>query len=386
MQVTARDVERVREAVGAIARRTPVVSSRALSERTGGQVLLKAENLQRTGSFKVRGAAAKLAALGPDRERGVVCASAGNHGQGVAAAAAACRVPCEVFVPADAPVGKCEAMAAQGATVHRAGESVDACLGVAREHAAAHGMAIVHPFDDPEVVAGQGTLGLELLEDVPGLATVVIPVGGGGLASGVALAVKAARPQVRIVGVRAAESRRTLADGIAIKHPGELTGPLLEELLDDRVEVSEEAIAEAMYLCLERAKLVVEGAGAAGVAAVLGGHVLPAASGATVVVLSGGNVDAGVLASVARRHETAVGRRLVLLTRVADSPGALAGLLDRVARSGGNVVDLSHVRDGVDLNVRETVVELVLETRGPEHAETVLRDLDGAGYQTRLLG
>ncbi len=385
MTVGARDVERVRVAVGAVAHRTPVLTSRAVSDRAGGTVVLKAENLQRTGSFKIRGATAKLLALGDAAAGGVVCASAGNHGQGVAAAAAARGVACIVFVPTDAPIAKLEAMEGAGATVRRAGSGVDECLGFAREHAAEHGLPVVHPFDDDEIIAGQGTLGLELLEDVPDLRRVVVPVGGGGLAGGVALAVKAADPSIEVVGVRAVPARGTLADGIAVKHPGAITGPLLHELLDDRVEVGEAAIAEAMYLCLERAKLVVEGAGAVGVAALVSGAIAPAPGGSTVVVLSGGNVDAGVLASVARRHETASGRRMVLFTRVSDRPGGLAEMLDRIAGAGANVVDLSHVREGVDLNVRETAVELVLETRGAEHARGVLDDLQAAGYSPQVM-
>jgi threonine dehydratase len=243
----------------------------------------------------------------------------------------------------------------------------------------------VHPFDDPDVVAGQGSLGLELLEDVPDLARIVIPVGGGGLCSGVAIAVKSARPEVEVVGVRPADASLTIADGIAVKHPGELTSALLDQWVDEMAVVGEDEIAEAMVLLMERCKLVVEGAGAVGVAALLGGHVAPAASGTTVAVLSGGNVDPGLLASIARRHETEAGRRLVLLTRVADRPGALAGLLACVASTGANIVDVSHRREGLDLHVRETAVELVLETRGHEHAERVLGALADAGYEATVI-
>ena len=387
--VTARDIEAARPAVETIARRTPVLSTRTFSERAGGTVVLKAENLQRTGSFKVRGAAAKLAALGDGCRRGVVCASAGNHGQGVAAAAAALGVACEVFVPDDAPIAKVEAMRGQGASVRFGGAAIEACLDQAREHAQQAGMAFVHPFDDPAIVAGQGSLGLELLEDVAELAKVVVPVGGGGMASGVAIAVKSARPDVEVVGVRAAVvgsgTLPTIADGIAVKHPGELTERLLDRWLDDVVVVGEDEIAEAMVLCLERAKLVVEGAGAASVATLLGGQVLPAAHGTTVAVLSGGNVDATLLASIARRHESEAGRRLVVFTKVPDRPGALAGLLQHVAGTGANIVDVSHVREGVDLHVRETAVELVLETRGRSHADGVLEELHGAGYEARVM-
>jgi threonine dehydratase len=384
--VGARDVAAVRPAVERVARRTPVLSSRTLSERSGGTVALKAENLQRTGSFKVRGAAAKLAALGSERcERGVVCASAGNHAQGVASAARAMGVRCEVFVPAEAPVAKHDAAVGQGAAVTVCEGGIEECIARARERAGADGLAFVHPYDDADVVAGQGSVGLELLEDVPDLAQVIVPVGGGGLCSGIALAVREAG--VRVVGVRAAAAvagRLTIADGIAIKRPGEVTGPLLDALVDEVAEVEEEEIAEAMVALMERAKLVVEGAGAVGVAALLAGRVR-AGEGTTVAVLSGGNVDAGLLAELARRHETEAGRRLVLLTRVGDRPGSLARLLAGVAASGANVISVSHVREGLDLHVRETAIELVLETRSRDHADDVVAALEGDGYPLRLL-
>ena len=397
------DIEAARAEVERVARRTPVLSTRTISERAGGKVLLKAENLQRTGSFKVRGASAKLAALGDSGcANGVVAASAGNHAQGLAAAAAARGVRCEVFVPADAPIAKTEAARGQGAILHVGGDSVDDCIAAAQERAREGGLAFVHPFDDPDIVAGQGSLGLELLEEVPDLAKVVVPVGGGGLASGIAIAVKSERPEVEVVGVQVAacapypasleagrpvpaDTALTIADGIAVKRPGDLTLPLLQEWLDDVAIVDDEDAAEAMVVLLERCKLVVEGAGAVGVAALLGGEVRPAGSGTTVAVLSGGNVDPGLLLSIARRHETLAGRRLVVLTRVPDRPGALANLLACVAQTGGNVVDVSHVREGFDLHVRETAVELVLETRGREHADRVMTAMRAAGYPPQAL-
>jgi threonine dehydratase len=401
-RVSADDVAAARPAVESIARRTPVLSSRTISERAGGVVALKAENLQRTGSFKIRGVAAKLAALGDGCAPGVVAASAGNHAQSLAAAARARGVRCEVFVPTDAPLAKVEAARGQGAIVNIGGDSVDECLEMAHARARDGGLEFVHPFDDPVIVAGQGSMGLELLEDVPDLAKVVVPVGGGGLCAGIAIAIKAARPEVEVVGVQVAacapypESLRrgqavpassalTIADGIAVKRPGELTLGLLGEFADGVVVVEEDETAEAMVVLMERCKLVVEGAGAVGVAALLGGQVTAAPHGTTVAVLSGGNVDPGLLASVARRHETESGRRLVLLTRVPDRPGNLAGLLVTVAETGANIVDVSHVREGLDLHVRETAIELVLETRGHEHAEGVVAALRGAGYETRLL-
>jgi threonine dehydratase len=401
--VTAADVRAARPAAESVARRTPILSSRTISERAGGVVVLKAENLQRTGSFKVRGAGAKLAALGDAGCRnGVVAASAGNHAQGLAAAAAARGVRCEVFVPSDAPMAKVEAARGQGAIIHVGGESVDECLAAAKARAEEGGLAFVHPFDDPHIVAGQGSLGLELLEEVPDLARVVVPVGGGGLCSGVAIAIKDAKPDVQVIGVQVAacapypESLRrgepvpatsalTIADGIAVKRPGDLTLALLSRWADDVVVVGEDETAEAMVVLMERAKLVVEGAGAVGVAALLGGQVRAAEEGTTVAVLSGGNVDAGLLASIARRHETEVGRRLVLLTRVADRPGNLVRLLDCVASQGANIVDVAHVREGLDLHVRETAVELVIETRGNDHANDVVAAMNAAGYETLLI-
>jgi threonine dehydratase len=401
------DLERIRRAAAAYAevvRETPLLSSRTLGERVGGTVALKAENLQRTGSFKLRGALAKIAALEPARAAaGVVAGSAGNHGQAVAYAARARGLRCEVFMPVSAPNQKVDACAEFGATVRLVGGSVDASLAAARARAEETGMAFVHPFDDADVVAGQGGVGLELATQAPALATAVVPVGGGGLVSGVAIALKALRPEVRVVGVQVdrcaavpaslaggapvevAAAAPTIADGIAVKRPGELTVALMRRWVDEVVVVPEDAVAEAMVLLLERAKLVVEGAGAVGVAALLSGAVAPAERGTTAVVLSGGNVDAGLLASVARRHESQSGRRLVLLTRVPDRPGALATLLELVGRQNANLVDITHVREGLDLHVRETAVQLVLETRGRAHADEVLRAIAAAGYATSTL-
>jgi threonine dehydratase len=384
------------EAIADVARQTPVLTSRSLGEACGGaRLLLKAENLQRTGSFKLRGALHKIARLGAEAQRGVVAGSAGNHAQSLAYAARARGLACEVYMPEEAAVAKVAAVEGFGGTVHLGGESVDDCVGFARGRAEETGAAFVHPFDDADVILGQATLGLELLADVPDVAKVVIPVGGGGLISGVAGVIKVARPDVEIVGVQARACSpfvaalagepapppaATIADGIAIKRPGEITLPLVQRLVDDVCTVGDEDVAEAIVRLLERAKLVVEGAGAVGVAALLAGAVEPAATGATVVVLSGGNIDAGLLATVARRHETAEGRRLRIFTRISDRPGGLAGLLTLVAGTGGNLVSVDHVRDAVELSVRETGVELTLETRGARHAEAILHTLREAGY------
>jgi threonine dehydratase len=397
------DIKRAAEAGREVIRETPVLSSRTLSERAGRTVALKAENLQRTGSFKLRGALAKIASLGDRCGDGVVTGSAGNHGQAIAYAARARGVRCEVFMPETAPVAKAEAVAALGATIRLGGQTVDDSLEAARERAASGGLAFVHPFDDPEVIAGQGTLGLELLGQVPDIACAVVPVGGGGLISGVAIALKSTRPEVSIVGVQVdacapfpasleaghvveVASALTIADGIAVKRPGGLTLGLIREWVDEVVVVPEDDVAEAMVLLMERAKLVVEGAGAVGVAALLARRIPECGAGTTVAILSGGNVDSGLLADVARRHESLAGHRLVMLRRIPDRPGALARLLSLVAGKRANLVDVQHIREGFDLHVRETAVQLVLETRGPEHAEEVLAAVSEAGYsEPRLL-
>ncbi|MGH2833588.1 MAG: threonine ammonia-lyase, partial [Solirubrobacteraceae bacterium] len=364
-----------------------------------GTVVLKAECLQRTGSFKLRGALEKLRHL-PADTRGVIAGSAGNHGQSLAYAARARGISCEVYMPLDAPVSKSAAVSAFGAQVHREGESVEDCLTLARQRALQSGLEFVHPFDDEDVIAGQGGVGIELCEQVPDLSQVLVPIGGGGLASGLAVAIKDRRPEVRIVGVQASacaavvESLRgggsvqlkagpTIADGIAVKRPGEKTLALIERLLDDLVCVSEEEIAEAMVFALERSKLVVEGAGAASLAALLSSRVKPPPSGATVAVLSGGNVDIGLLAGIAARQETRAGRRVRLFTHIRDRPGGLASLLAAVAHSQANVIAVEHIRDGVPLAFSESGLALTIETRGPNHLASVLEQLRGAGYEIR---
>jgi threonine dehydratase len=386
--------------VSSLARHTPVLSSRSLSERCGGRVLLKAENLQRTGSFKLRGAVHKISRL--DDPPGVVAGSAGNHGQSLAYAARAQGIACEVFMPRDAAVAKVAAVQAFGGVVNLGGDSVDSCVAAALQRAAETGAGFVHPFDDPDVILGQSTLGLELLQDVPDLETVVVPVGGGGLISGVAGAIKTARPQTRVIGVQVDacapfpaslqahapvtfDAWATIADGIAVKRPGEITLELVQRWVDELIVVKEDDIADAMVWLLERAKLVVEGGGAVGVAALLAGQISPSAQGSTVIVLSGGNVDAGLLAAIAQRGETTAGRRLRLFTRISDRPGGLAALLTLIAEAGGNVVHADHVREAVSLHVRETGVEIALETRGAEHGDAIVAALESAGYAVRRL-
>jgi threonine dehydratase len=398
-QLALADIEAAAVANREIIRETPVLSTRTISERANTRIVLKAENLQRTGSFKLRGALAKIAALERegDTPRGVVCGSAGNHAQAVAYAARARQIPCEVFMPQGAPIGKTEAVRALGGTVRLVGATVDDAIAAAQAHAAATGMVFIHPFDDLDVISGQGTLGLELLTQVPDLARVIVPIGGGGLISGVAMAIRSQRPEVEVIGVQVAacasigaslkagapvqvaKPQNTIADGIAVKRPGKLTLALIAEWVDRVLVVDEDQTAEAMVFLLERAKLVVEGGGAVGVAAALAGLLEPV-DGATAIVLSGGNVDAGLLAQITRRHETQAGRRLVTQAHLPDTPGSLAGLLKVVADTSANLLDVQHIREGLDLHVRETVVQLVLETRGPEHAAAVASALRDAGY------
>jgi threonine dehydratase len=394
------DLRSARTAVAPVAVRTPLIACEDLVQAAGGPVLLKAESLQGSGSFKLRGALAKVAALGERAAGGLVAASAGNHARAVAHAARLAGVGCEVFMPQDAPVSKVSAVERLGARVRLGGASVEEALELAAAESERGGAALIHPFDDPDVIAGQGTVGLELLEDVPGLARVVVPVGGGGLASGIGIALHEARPDVQLVGVQASaiapfaaalgEPERlgereiraapTIADGIALKHPGTITLPLLDVLLSGMQTVGEDEIADAMVFLAERAKLVAEGAGAVAVAAIAGGRLAPV-QGTTVAIVSGGNVDNGLLASVLRRRETADGRRVRLFTRVPDRPGELAALLSLVADTRANLLSLEHVREAVSLSVRETGVELTLETRGAEHTERVCAALRDAGYE-----
>jgi threonine dehydratase len=347
-------------------------------------VFLKAENLQRTGSFKIRGAVNKLATLGEaERAAGVVAASAGNHAQAVAWAAREAGIRATIFVPQDAPMAKVEATKSYGAEVEMSGAGLEETLEAALERAASTGAIFVHPYEDELVVAGQGTIGLELAEQVPEAEIVLVPIGGGGLAAGIALALRAVRPNVRVVGVKAAADGFTIADGIAVKQPGELTGALLDELLSDVVEVSAEAVAQAIVLLLERTKLVVEGAGAVGIAALLEGKiggVEPAA-----VVLSGGNVDASTLVTVMRYGLTAAGRHLVVRTWVPDRPGELLKLLELVAQERVNVLSVEHRREGVAIPVGATEIALTLLTRDEQHCEALLGKMRGWDYSVERL-
>jgi threonine dehydratase len=383
------EIEQARARLEGVARVTPVYSSETLSALAGREVQLKAENLQRTGSFKVRGAYNRISTLSRDElAAGVVAASAGNHGQAVAWAAREVGARARIFMPQDAPMAKVDATRHYGAEIELGGSALEDCLDGARAYVAQTGATFVHPFEDAYVIAGQGTIGLELAEQVPDAATVVIPIGGGGLASGIALALRATRPGVRIVGVQAAGTLPdgpgfTIADGVAVKKPGELTTSILDRVLDDIVSVTDEEITESIVLLLERTKLVVEGAGAVSVAAILGDKV--GGAGIVVPVLSGGNIDATLLISVMRRGLAVAGRFLVLRTRVPDRPGELATLLTLLANDRVNVVEVEHQRETADLPVGETGVELTLLTRDAAHCEEILATLARWGYQAERL-
>ena len=383
------EIEQARERLAGVARVTPVFPSETLSRLAGRPVRLKAENLQRTGSFKIRGAYTKLASLEPERRAArVVAASAGNHGQAVAWAARRLGAPARIFMPQDSPMAKVDATRSYGAEIELEGLAWEETLEAALAYVEQTEGTFVHPYEDTHVISGQGTIGLELAEQVEELETVVIPIGGGGLASGISLALRAVRPELRLVGVQAAGTRPggsgfTIADGVAVKEPGVLTMGILGETLDDIVAVEDEQIAEAIVLLAERTKLVVEGAGAVGVAAVLGG--LAGGSGPVLALLSGGNIDASLMVQVMRHGLTSSGRYLVLRTRVLDRPGELAKLLGLLAAERVNVVEVEHQREAAGVPVGYTGVELTLLTRDPEHREQLLALMRGWGYPVEQL-
>jgi threonine dehydratase len=387
------DIDAARTRIASLARITPVFSSETLGRLSRRRVFLKAENLQRTGSFKIRGAFNKIQSLDDsERAAGVVTASSGNHGQAVALAAREAGVHATVFMPEDAPMAKVDAARNYGAEIVLVGQGYDEAHQAALERVQA-GSTLVHAFEDPVVIAGQGTLGLELAEQLPeDVEVVVVPVGGGGLASGIALALKERRPSVRIVGVQAANcapytgvepAGLTIADGIAVKTPGELTRSILSERIDSWVTVEDDQIAEAIVLLIERVKLVVEGAGAVSVAALLAGKI--DGEGSACALLSGGNIDASLLVEVARHGLTRSGRFLVLRTRLEDRPGALAKLLALLAEQHVNVHAVEHHREGMDLPVTGTEVELTVATRDEEHCRQLLQLLADSGYEAERL-
>jgi len=393
---TLADIESAATALRGVARHTPMREARWLSDRTGGSVVLKCENVQRAGSFKVRGAYTRMAKLTPEQlAKGVVAASAGNHAQGVAVAAQKLGIDATVFMPAGATLPKIQATRAYGANVILKGDTIEVALEHARAFAEETGATLIHPFDHSDIVAGQGTVGLEILDDVADVDTIVVCLGGGGLLAGIAVAAKARKPSVRIVGVQAAgaaaypgslsqghpvrlASMSTMADGIAVGQPGEVPFELIRDLVDEIITVSEEELSQALLLLLERSKLVVEPAGAAAAAAVWAHpEKFP---GTTAVTLSGGNIDPLLLMRVIRHGLAAAGRYLSISIRVPDRPGSLARLLTDVSAADANVVEVEHLRTDPRLAVDEVEVGLQLETRGREHREQVLAALHDHGY------
>jgi threonine dehydratase len=394
--VQADDIVAARELLRDVISTTPLLYSRVLSEQVGGPVYLKCENLQRTGSFKVRGAYTRIARLSDaERARGVVAASAGNHAQGVAFAAGLLGASATVVMPERAPLPKVEATRAYGASVILRGSSVEDALAEALLFAERTGAVFIHPFDHPDIVAGQGTLGFEIIEQCPGVRTILVPVGGGGISAGITVAVRSLDPDVRVIGVQAAAvpgliasaaagapvrvvGAPTMADGIAVQRPGDIPFEILSASGVELVAVSEAALARALLLCLERAKQVVEPSGAAGVAALLEG--LGNVEPPVVVVLSGGNIDPLLLSKLLRHGLSAAGRFLGFRCRVPDYPGSLAALLSLLASLGANVLEVSHERLAPSLRVDEVEVVLQVETRGPEHCDHVKAQLRSAGY------
>jgi threonine dehydratase len=393
------DIEAAAELLRGTAIRTPMEESRWLSSVVGGPVLLKCENLQRTGSFKIRGAYVRMFHLtDEERARGVVAASAGNHAQGVALAARMLGIKATVFMPVGAPIPKLNATRGYGAEVIQHGQVIEDSLVAAGEFSERTGAVLIHPFDHPDIIAGQGTCGLEIIEEAPDAATILVPTGGGGLLAGIATAVKARRPDVHLVGVQAEgaaayppsldhgapvalDSMTTMADGIAVGRPGDIPVAALMAHVDDVIAVSEESISRALVLLLERAKLVVEPAGAVAVAAVLDQpdtFETPA-----VAVLSGGNVDPLLLGKLIRHGMASAGRYLQLQVRIPDLPGGLARLLTELADAGANVLEVIHERTSSSLSVDEVEVRLQLETKGREHADDVVGRLREHGYHVR---
>lgn len=399
VQLTVSAIEAAAHRLAGFIHLTPLDYSRTFSKLTGSRVYFKLENLQKTGSFKIRGAFNKISLLGEEeRTLGVVAASAGNHAQGVACAAARAGISATVVMPENAPIAKVMATRSYGAKVILVGKGYDEAFSHALDVRENTGAILIHGFDDPEIIAGQGTLGLELMSQLPTLDAVIVPVGGGGLAAGVALAIKYAKPRIKVYGVQSGEASAmlnswlagevreqageadTIADGIAVRLPGEQTFKLIQRYVDDIVTVDEEEIARSILMLLERSKLVVEGSGAVGVAALLQHRV--DLSGATVaVVLSGGNIDMNVISTIIERGLMRAGRRLRLRTLLSDRPGSLHNLLAKITDCQANVISIYHDRTNPLVPIKQAEVELVLETRDLSHIDTIMATLRSSGYQ-----
>ncbi|ABO48647.1 L-threonine ammonia-lyase [Desulforamulus reducens MI-1] len=399
--VTLQNILEARERLKGVSRFTPLEPSEAFSKMTGANVFLKLENLQKTGSFKLRGAYNKVAALAKEAARGVVAASAGNHAQGVAFASSQAGIPATIVMPEGAPITKVERTKAYGAEVVLSGQGYDDAFRKAQEVQQEKGAVFVHAFDDPLVIAGQGTIGLEILEELPDLDAVVVPIGGGGLIAGVACAIKEQRPGVQIIGVQAADapsmleawkigkvqelkSAQTIADGIAVRRPGDLTFEMVRRYVDQIVTVDDEEIARAILMLLESSKLMVEGAGAVGIAALL--HKKCDLSGKKVaVILSGGNIDVNVMSMIIERGLIKAGRYLRFKTILTDRPGSLQKLLSNLAQSGANVISIVHDRIKPNVPLKQAEVEISLETRNAEHIAQIVESLGKMGYELDIL-
>jgi threonine dehydratase len=402
LSVTLEDVKKAQIALEGHVRPTPLFHSHSISTQLGLPVYFKAENLQRAGSFKVRGAFYKLFSLTEEeKSRGVIAASAGNHAQGVALAAQTLGIAATICMPEGAPITKVEATQAYGARIVLHGQTYDDAYQKALELQQEYGYTFIHGFDDPYTVAGQGTIGLEILDQLPDVATVFCPIGGGGLISGVAMAIKALKPSVRVVGVQAAgapaiylsqrkgdlvytDSVRTIADGIAIKRPGTLNWDMIKQYVDEVVLVDEEEIVQSILVLLERAKLMVEGAGAVGLAALLHGKAAHV-TGPVCVLLSGGNIDVNVLSRIIERGLVKGGRYVRLSTFVPDRPGGLQQLLAVVAAAGANVINVHHERWLNKATIGEVEIDLSLETRDSRHVEQILQIMKKEGYHVTMI-
>ncbi|MCC9146086.1 MULTISPECIES: threonine ammonia-lyase [unclassified Arthrobacter] len=405
LPVTLDDIRAAAKLLDGVIAHTPIEMSRALARETGSPVYLKCENLQRAGSFKVRGAYVRMAKLSPaDKARGVVAASAGNHAQGVAVAAARLGIAARIYMPLGVALPKLAATRGHGAEVILHGHSVDDALAEAQAYADQTGAVFVHPFDNVDVVAGQGTVGLELLDQIPDLDTVLMGVGGGGLLAGVAVALKSRARElgrdIRIIGVQAENAASyppslaadalvpltrvtTIADGIAVGRPGQLPFSIIRELVDDVVTVSEDSLARALIFLLERAKMVVEPAGAVGVAALMDGKI--ESPGTTAVILSGGNIDPMLMLKVIQRGLAAAGRYLVVRILLDDRPGSLATISRIIAESDANVTGVDHTRVGGSISMGDVAISINMETKGHEHCELVLKNLRAEGFQPVVL-
>jgi threonine dehydratase len=404
MSVSLADIQAARKRVESIIIRTPILADEKLSTEIGASAFLKAECLQRSGSFKVRGAFNKISQLSDEEKaRGVITASAGNHAQGVALAARLNNIKATIVLPERAPLTKVIATKAQGAEVILHGAVFDEAVAYSRVLEKERGLTYVHAFDDESVIAGQGTIGCEIVEDLPSVTVVVVPIGGGGIISGIAIAIKSLIPEARIVGVQAAnvapvndsldaghpvevDFLPTIADGIAVKRPGQITLPIIREFVDDVVEVTEEEIARGIFHCVQNNRLVVEGAGAAGVAALLAKKIDLSSSDVVCPVLAGGNIDANLLALVLEQVLVRQGRYMILKLLVMDRPGALAGLLNHVAGTGANVIEVFHRRAMWLAPLGRVGIELLLEVRDESHGQDVMRGLQQAGYHVEREG